>query len=541
MPAWRAATGQGLSAHAYSPLLLAANSFVFTLFGASDAMARVWPALFGSALALTPALLRRRLGRLGALGAGVYLAVSPTALVASRQVDGTVIAAAASMALVGGLSRFAETERRGWLWSSAVSLALALVSGSAAYGLLLPLVIAWLLSSQPWGDDRAMWVRRAISGLRTHGVEFSVVFALSAFMLSTGMGWNLAGMGAAGSLAMAWFGGFRAGEVSAASPVTLVLVYELLGFGLATGGLVWCWYGDRQLGALLSLWSGLAVVLLTWMPGRAPTDLIWVVLPLAMLTGLGLQALLRGDWSSGGPIRAVYAAFVLVLWAQAYLVLARYAARGEPGDLVLAVVIGVVQVVLGFGFGLLLGPRGTLRTGVAATSVVLLALMVSGGCGAGYRRASDAREPLVSEPTAVNVRDLVSTLQDLSWHQTGMPMTLDFVYEASADSMLAWYLRDFERARRVDRLSDLGSDDVGAIVVTADRYQDSAVAPGENYVGQDFPLQRRWTPLALGCRFWERGCRAAFDWYLFRNSPSLPEVVEGATLWRRVEVADVDE
>jgi len=547
--AWRAVTGQGMPAQPYSPLLLAANSFAFTVFGASDGMARVWPALFGSLLALTPALIRRRLGRVGALGAGIYLAISPTALMASRQLDGTVIAAAASMGLIGGLSRFAETERRGWLWFTAISLALALVSAPAVYGLLLPLALAWVLSSQPWGDGRGMWVRRAISGLRTHGPEFFVVFAISAFILSTGLGWNLAGMGAAGSLVVAWFARFRTGEIYVASPLTLLLVYELLGLGLAMGGLLWCWNRDRRLGGFLSLWGGLGVVLLYWMGGRVPVDLMWVVVPLAMLTGLGLQALVRGDWSSSLAVRSVYAVFVLVLWAQAYLILARYANRGEPGDLVLVVVIGVVQVVLGLSFGFLLGPRATLRTGVAATSVVLLALMVSAGCGVGYRRASDARELLVSEPTAVNVRDLMSTLRDLSWHQTGMPMTLDFVYEAPADSVLSWYLRDFERAHRVDRLDDLGADHLGAIVVTMDRQQDRAVAPGEDYVGQDFPLQRRWTLSALGCRLWDTGtgtgCSAAVDWFLFRDSPCprqpLPEVVEGATLWRRVEVMGVDE
>jgi predicted membrane-bound mannosyltransferase len=74
-------------ASGYSPLLLAANTLLFTVCGASDALARLWPALFGSVLALTPFLLRRRIGRVGALAAGLYLALSPTALLASRQLE----------------------------------------------------------------------------------------------------------------------------------------------------------------------------------------------------------------------------------------------------------------------------------------------------------------------------------------------------------------------------------------------------------------------------------------------------------------------
>lgn len=533
--AWRAATRQGLPLSDYSPFLMAANSLLFTLFGATDALARLWPALVGSALALTPVLLRRHLGRLGALGAGLYLALSPTALIASRQVDGTVIAATGAMALIGGLSVFSETKRRRWLWFAAAGLALALVSAPVAYGLILPLGLAWLVNSEPWEDDRRRWAERARQWLRSHGVEFVLASVLAVLVLSTGLGWNPAGVGAVGGLLVAWFGRFRVPQISAAPPLTLLVVYELFGLVLGMGGLVWCWYREHRWAAFLSLWAGVAYLLLWAAPGRAPTDLMGLVLPLALLTGLGVEWLARGDWASGSAIRVAYAAFVLVLWAQVYLMLARYSLYGQSEDLALVAIILVLQVLLAVSFGFVLGPRATLRTGAAATSFVLLSLLVSAGSGVAYGRAADPREPLVSQPTAVNVRDLVATLRDLSWHETGTPLTLDFVYEAPADSVLAWYMRDFGRARRVDRLTALTTDVMGPLLVTMDDASGPPVPPGEDYVGQGFPLHRRWTPAALHCRLWAADCRIGVKWFLFRDGPPLPDPIERAVLWRQVD------
>ena len=148
MLAWRAATGQGMPEAGYSPFLFAANALLFWLFGASDALARLWPALFGSVLALTPFLLRQRIGRVGALAAGLYLAISPTALFASRQLDGTVVAAVGGMAFLGGLACFLDTGERLWLTLSAGGLALAVTASPSAYGLLLSLGLAGLILSR---------------------------------------------------------------------------------------------------------------------------------------------------------------------------------------------------------------------------------------------------------------------------------------------------------------------------------------------------------------------------------------------------------
>jgi hypothetical protein len=278
------------------------------------------------------------------------------------------------------------------------------------------------------------------------------------------------------------------------------------------------------------------VLQLALMPSRAPTDVLWPVLPLAFLAGLVVE-LLAGDWSaSDGVLRAAYTALVLVLWTYACLMLGRYAALGDRADLGLAVVAVVLQALLGFSFGWVLGPTNTLRTAAIATGVALLALTVSAGWGAAYEHPADPREVLLSEPTAMGVRDLVSTVRDLSWAQTGTPTTLDFVFQAPQDSVLAWYLRGFEMADRVDRLADIQTDDLGVFVLEASGDEPEYAPFGTGYAGQDFALRRQWAPRALGCRWWDSGCQVAFGWFLFRDTPPLPQADESVTLWRSADV-----
>jgi uncharacterized protein (TIGR03663 family) len=539
--AWRAARGQGFPTANYSPLLLSANGLFFTLFGTGDGLARLLPALCGALLGLTPLLFKRHLGRVGALAAGLYLAVSPTALVSSRQLTGTAVAATGAMVCIGGLARFFETEARGWAILAAVGLALAVSSGATAYALAIPLGVAWVILSQLWPRSEYRGPRYYARCFRPHATRALLTFGLVVLGLSTGLGWNLPGFGAVGDVLVQGLARFRPMTGAVVSPLLLLIVYELLGLVFGIVGLVWGLQRGHHFAALVGLWGGLELVLLALMPGRMPTDLLWAVLPLALLAGLTAEMLAR-DWScADGGLRAAYVALVTVLWAYGYLTLARYAALGDQADLALVVIVIVVQALLGLSFGLALGVGMALRALAAATGVALLAATVSAAWGAAYGHSVDPREALLSKPTTLAVRDLVETLQDLSWEETGMPTALEFTVEAPADSILAWYLRGFEMARRFDSVRDLTSDELGPIVVTMDRQDVPTQALGAEYTGQDFALQAEWTPRALGCRFWEAGCSRAFQWLLFRHTLPLPQAPQpgvSATLWRRAPVPD---
>ena len=83
--------------------------------GADDVIGRLVPALAGMGLVLLPWLMRRWLGGIGALVAGLLLAVSPTLGVASRTADGTMLALLAGGLLLVAWLRYHEEGDRRWL------------------------------------------------------------------------------------------------------------------------------------------------------------------------------------------------------------------------------------------------------------------------------------------------------------------------------------------------------------------------------------------------------------------------------------------
>ena len=528
LAAWRLAAGSGVPAGGYSPFLLGVNGLLFAVAGTGDGLARLPTALLGSLLPLTLWLLRRRIGRWGALMAGLYLACSPAALFGARHLDGTVVSALGVMLLLGGLTRFLDGGGRRWLFVAAGGLAVAVTGGPPAYGLLLPLAVA--------GAVLLRDVRRSEAAVRLwrHLPSALLLFALLVVLLGTAWGVNLTGLGATGDILARWLGRFAPATEPAPGPLLLLLVYEPLGLLVGLGGGLAALLRRERFATLLLLWAVGGIVLLWLTPSRAPLDVLTVVLPLALLTGTVAEAVAR-TWRRGQEwlIEGLYGVMVLVLWIHLYLVLAHYTILGNMADLALAVLTLSLQVVLALAYWLAVQPEVAWRMPVAATALVLLMLTFSAAWRVAQVYPSDPRELLVTEPTAIEVRDLVSTLEDLSWQETGTAMLVPFTFEAQPDGVLTWYLRDFARAQRVDdlRLVEAGPD----VVVTSRR--ELAMRGGEQevtYAGQDFVLRRHWEVRDLTCRGesnWD--CRDIVRWWLFRKTPALPEPVEWAVLWVR--------
>jgi hypothetical protein len=539
MLAWRAATGQGMPEGSYSPVLLVLNALLFTLCGTGDSLARLWPALLGSALVLIPWLLRQRIGRVGALAASVYLALSPTALVASRQLDGATLVALGGMALLGGLVRFVEADPRAtvcrlWLAFAAGGLALAVASSPSAYGLLLSMVLSWLLLAWVWPDEgtRRMWER-----LRPHAAYLLLVFLLAVLALGTGLGWNPTGLGVAGGFLPAWITRFAPVMDRVASPLILLAVYEPLGLLFGIGGLVWAIQRGHRAGALLGLWASLGTLLATLMPGRLPSDVSWGLLPLAMLAGVATESLVqnlreRGTWLSEG----LYVPVVVILWIHLVLMLGRYAASGRPEDMALALLTAALQVLLAMIFALAMKTESAFRALGVGTGIVLLAITFAAGWRGATVLPADPREIVMGDPTAAEVRDLVQTLRSLSWRETGLPTTMAFTYEAAPDSVLAWYLSDFSAARRVEELRVEEGEGLPLVTERHDLSEGAlgsgALGSAVQYVGQDFVLQRDWDPGEIACVWeWPPRCNAAVKWWMFRSTSTFPVADQWAVLW----------
>src|SRR5215213_3522291 len=110
-------------------LLLLLHGIGFFLFGTTDVVARLVPALAGIAIVALPLTLRRWVGGPAALGMAALAAISPTLVYASRVVSAEIIIAALALAAVACLVRLGEA---GLLQSTrGPAIALGLVSGAA--------------------------------------------------------------------------------------------------------------------------------------------------------------------------------------------------------------------------------------------------------------------------------------------------------------------------------------------------------------------------------------------------------------------------
>ena len=133
--AWYLVEGRG---YAHDPLThgpfqfhIVALSFLF--FGDSDATARVPAALFGTALVLTPLLLRRTLGPGGTVAAAALFTVSPALMYYSRFTrEDSYVALFLFLASVA-VWRYIEEGRPRWVVTLAASLAFAFSTKETTY------------------------------------------------------------------------------------------------------------------------------------------------------------------------------------------------------------------------------------------------------------------------------------------------------------------------------------------------------------------------------------------------------------------------
>jgi predicted membrane-bound mannosyltransferase len=142
LAAFRFGQGQGGGA-VTSPLLMNANVILFALLGATDAMARLIPALAGSVLVWLPALLRREIGRGGALLTSFLFLISPTLVFFARDLNGVEFAALTGFGAAIWFWRYWETRRARELYVGSIAAALALTSSAAGFTLLLGGVIGF--------------------------------------------------------------------------------------------------------------------------------------------------------------------------------------------------------------------------------------------------------------------------------------------------------------------------------------------------------------------------------------------------------------
>ncbi|MGD2039926.1 MAG: TIGR03663 family protein, partial [Anaerolineae bacterium] len=126
-------TGYAHNPMMHGPFLFHANALVYFLFGDTDFTARIVPAIFGVFMVMSPLLLRRWLGRLGAVVASILLLISPSILYYSRYIRNDIYITVWTILLIAALFHFIRSRKPFWFYLGAAVLMLSLATKENAY------------------------------------------------------------------------------------------------------------------------------------------------------------------------------------------------------------------------------------------------------------------------------------------------------------------------------------------------------------------------------------------------------------------------
>jgi 4-amino-4-deoxy-L-arabinose transferase-like glycosyltransferase len=153
---WAVFRGQGYvhDPLLHGPFLYFFGALINFLFGDSDATARLGAALFGVALVMLPALLRRELGRTAALLTSVLLLISPAFMYIGRFIRHDPYGIVFELLALIGVVRYISTRRAGWLYIATAALGLMSANMETFY-LYITIFLPVILVAALWCVWRA--------------------------------------------------------------------------------------------------------------------------------------------------------------------------------------------------------------------------------------------------------------------------------------------------------------------------------------------------------------------------------------------------
>jgi hypothetical protein len=535
---------------------------LFFLFGSSNFLARLWPAIAGTLLVCLPILMRQRLGRSAALILAFGLAIDPGLVAASRTAGGPMLALSFGLlALILWNNRSTASYTTPVL--AGLAGGLALLAGTAIFSGLLILALLWvffrLVRLPVWPDmpTSDLSTPTPLPSQSQRNALLAAVISAGAILLLGGTLFLRFPQGIAGwaSALPAYLKGWSSSSgVSAGILVLALLVYQpaavLAGITGIIAWLVRVSLSQRQADEatpeddateplpkpaiekpplLPVLWTllGLLVVLLN--PGRQVFDLVWVLPPLWMLAAWSLKTNLPGLRLNA--VSLAHGSLILVLCTLFWITLITARLIDPLPDLPWPVVqsgVLLVLVVLGGLTTILIGMGWTWHTsrdGLAWGSGVVLCIYTIGALwGATQLRPNLPQELWGPQPGIVQADLFSKTLSDLSKWQTGIPDDIDIVSMVDTPS-LRWVLRGFSQA------SFMAAPPPGketSIVITSQ--EQTAPELAASYRGQDF-LWSSWAS-------WVGSLPPDFvNWLAFRKAPTQSAYI---ILWARADLKPTD-
>lgn len=336
-------------------LAAAATSYLFRIFGETEMVARLVPAIAGVALVGVLWFARPWAGRAGAVAAGALVAASPLFVIHSRSAGEFSLGSLVGAAIMVSLFGYLRSPRLALAFPLIVALALAPLTDAPAVLAALTALVFLAMEVSLFSNRE---VRRAWQSFRLSPMQWVIALLVVAAALQLGVthfGTSLERVELPG---LRLFGDMfdlprdaRAGEYFFA----LLLGYDWPLVLAGGAGFAFCVIklarGPRTavtaVERLLLVWTIAAVVTLALIARRESGQLLMLLLPLALLAGRLVEEIAAGvDWTAAGRWWPSAATAVALAAAAAVLMTEWSAGRADAMERSLLIALPVACIAL---------------------------------------------------------------------------------------------------------------------------------------------------------------------------------------------------
>ena len=485
-------SGATLDSTVGGPFAVIFGALLLFLFGISDQVIRLGPALAGIGAVALVLLLRPYLGRAGALLAALLLAISPSVVYFARMEQPDAYAAFFAVLLFVALLRTCDHGRRGDIILAGVAAALLFVAAPVGPTLLLFFLAATLII---WARGRAVATvggDSAVPGTRAFGASglfaairsgglIALLVAIALLLLVFSAFGAVPGNLASGPTE--WFGAWIAGFTGPGGAPTgrdglfalgLLPIYEPLALLAGIWGIARLFVGPALAGeqarggavarGILGVWAILGVVLLLLGGAQQPALVLLSAVPLTLLAGATFGELVeRIEWQrdgafwSGGAVLVLFTVLAVIAWCATLGQVLQPSRFADDMARMLSLLLTVLLFVLPLSGAAIWFARRIERAAAwQALALGLVILLLGYGLrssiGLNIYRANVASEPLVYNASTPEVRPLMERLLRLSRDMTALKRTLadptgghglSVAVDPAVEWPVRWYLRDF--------------------------------------------------------------------------------------------------
>ena len=461
------------------PLYVLLTGFIFFVFGSSNFLARIIPAIAGTLLVLAPLLLQDKFGRKAALILAAGLAIDPGLIAASRLAGSPIMALCFTLMAIIMIIRVSP-------WIGGILAGLALLSGPSVFIGILSLGLTLLLIHwNPLSKGKnAFHLDILFSAKKDSYRKIGVGMLGTILLVGTGLFLFPQGIGAFADQIPAYFRGWG---ITAGVPVGRLLVslftYQPLALILGSIGVVTAWIKSEPQCKGLSLLIGSTLIMVFLYPSHQVLDLIWVIVPLWTLAAIWLARNFRV--SDIEPISLGIGTILIVLSVLVWMQLSGLQFNlGETQAVQWRwILMGIISalgiliiIIIGLGWSWDVAINGAF-VGIGS-SLIIYGIAVA--FGVSFIRSGSPTELWNPVPTTGQADLLNSTLGELSLIQTGRKDSIEIVSIVDVPS-LRWVLRDFINVRYQRSISN---SDTFPIVITSEK--DEGLINTNMYRGQDF-------------------------------------------------------